>query len=116
RRRHTRFSRDWSSDVCSSDLDQRTNHQFRELRFYEYSRNIHHILFYILDKTLDCACRTLFYILGENGSHLLQIDNTALNLDRHQTKNLLWHLIFYRTFQNSASWHELLVPLDFLDG
>src|SRR5690606_39898955 len=23
RRRHTRFSRDWSSDVCSSDLSQR---------------------------------------------------------------------------------------------
>src|SRR5436309_15661436 len=23
RRRHTRFSRDWSSDVCSSDLGQR---------------------------------------------------------------------------------------------
>src|SRR5690606_39808752 len=23
RRRHTRFSRDWSSDVCSSDLDYR---------------------------------------------------------------------------------------------
>src|SRR5690606_39346486 len=23
RRRHTRFSRDWSSDVCSSDLNQR---------------------------------------------------------------------------------------------
>src|SRR5207302_7160535 len=23
RRRHTRFSRDWSSDVCSSDLDRR---------------------------------------------------------------------------------------------
>src|SRR5690606_39806117 len=22
-RRHTRFSRDWSSDVCSSDLDER---------------------------------------------------------------------------------------------
>src|SRR5690606_40684844 len=27
RRRHTRFSRDWSSDVCSSDLGMRlTNH------------------------------------------------------------------------------------------
>src|SRR5690606_40563911 len=25
RRRHTRFSRDWSSDVCSSDLDGRLN-------------------------------------------------------------------------------------------
>src|SRR5690606_40379366 len=24
RRRHTRFSRDWSSDVCSSDLSPRT--------------------------------------------------------------------------------------------
>src|SRR5690606_41184649 len=24
RRRHTRFSRDWSSDVCSSDLDMRS--------------------------------------------------------------------------------------------
>src|SRR5690606_39285128 len=23
RRRHTRFSRDWSSDVCSSDLDRK---------------------------------------------------------------------------------------------
>src|SRR5690606_40836971 len=25
RRRHTRFSRDWSSDVCSSDLDTSTS-------------------------------------------------------------------------------------------
>src|SRR5690606_41026605 len=25
RRRHTRFSRDWSSDVCSSDLDYNGN-------------------------------------------------------------------------------------------
>src|SRR5690606_39706777 len=25
RRRHTRFSRDWSSDVCSSDLDRDGN-------------------------------------------------------------------------------------------
>src|SRR5690606_39791302 len=26
RRRHTRFSRDWSSDVCSSDLDTAAGH------------------------------------------------------------------------------------------
>src|SRR5690606_39820791 len=32
RRRHTRFSRDWSSDVCSSDLDFKRNpQQFIEL-------------------------------------------------------------------------------------
>src|SRR5687768_18340897 len=27
RRRHTRCSRDWSSDVCSSDLDRREEHR-----------------------------------------------------------------------------------------
>src|SRR5690606_40451048 len=30
RRRHTRFSRDWSSDVCSSDLDGRALHGMPE--------------------------------------------------------------------------------------
>src|SRR5690606_40694281 len=33
RRRHTRFSRDWSSDVCSSDLIQ-------ALRLDKYSRDV----------------------------------------------------------------------------
>src|SRR5690606_39415560 len=28
RRRHTRFSRDWSSDVCSSDLTDEKNKQY----------------------------------------------------------------------------------------
>src|SRR5690606_40923842 len=28
RRRHTRFSRDWSSDVCSSDLIHEIGHNF----------------------------------------------------------------------------------------
>src|SRR2546429_8248611 len=31
RRRHTRCSRDWSSDVCSSDLENRRNHLFKPL-------------------------------------------------------------------------------------
>src|SRR5690606_40198758 len=47
RRRHTRFSRDWSSDVCSSDLHPRfparanigflqiVNRQFAKLRVFE---------------------------------------------------------------------------------
>src|SRR5690606_40614340 len=30
RRRHTRFSRDWSSDVCSSDLKFRNHEQWRK--------------------------------------------------------------------------------------
>src|SRR5690606_40380216 len=37
RRRHTRFSRDWSSDVCSSDLD----YDFAQLgRWYEQIRPV----------------------------------------------------------------------------
>src|SRR5690606_40068944 len=31
RRRHTRFSRDWSSDVCSSDLEEDASDVAREL-------------------------------------------------------------------------------------
>src|SRR5207302_2697236 len=31
RRRHTRFSRDWSSDVCSSDLQDRHGRSVRAL-------------------------------------------------------------------------------------
>src|SRR5690606_40924522 len=34
RRRHTRFSRDWSSDVCSSDLQQEDKHQAFVLRVF----------------------------------------------------------------------------------
>src|SRR5690606_40167618 len=37
RRRHTRFSRDWSSDVCSSDLSNRSRHyrgRIRPRRFF----------------------------------------------------------------------------------
>src|SRR5690606_39500700 len=32
RRRHTRFSRDWSSDVCSSDLGEYCESKHRGLR------------------------------------------------------------------------------------
>src|SRR5207302_4114447 len=35
RRRHTRFSRDWSSDVCSSDLIDPHLSWYNEFRFYE---------------------------------------------------------------------------------
>src|SRR5207253_7780644 len=32
RRRHTRWPRDWSSDVCSSDLSERVEHHTRIFR------------------------------------------------------------------------------------
>src|SRR5690606_40918690 len=41
RRRHTRLSRDWSSDVCSSDLDDSPNDCFRVYRNPEESFRDH---------------------------------------------------------------------------
>src|SRR5690606_40169767 len=43
--RHTRFSRDWSSDVCSSDLE-RAMRAWRVLRFTErlQERVVEHVL------------------------------------------------------------------------
>src|SRR5690606_18428851 len=101
RRRHTRFSRDWSSDVCSSDLtvealgNQIEKHTFiiihtcrgpgnYTIRFQEFNRN---------DNTLnmDQSVNTPFYIetsitidpfLGINNSPILTIppvDNGAVN-------------------------------------
>src|SRR5690606_40007287 len=46
RRRHTRFSRDWSSDVCSSDLDDWQ--KFANLRLllaYQFTRPGKKLLF-----------------------------------------------------------------------
>src|SRR5690606_39938333 len=37
RRRHTRFSRDWSSDVCSSDLSLRSAGSQSPLGFFQQS-------------------------------------------------------------------------------
>src|SRR5690606_39880140 len=39
RRRHTRFSRDWSSDVCSSDLRTRT-HENKDEELFTNFRDI----------------------------------------------------------------------------
>src|SRR5690606_40195381 len=40
RRRHTRFSRDWSSDVCSSDLAQFLDFDFRQFLHLAVGRGV----------------------------------------------------------------------------
>src|SRR5690606_39574735 len=53
RRRHTRFSRDWSSDVCSSDLAILANGDFApgKLKAGRHDKNLCAILFLA---QLDC--------------------------------------------------------------
>src|SRR5690606_14138854 len=48
-RRHTRFSRDWSSDVCSSDLKYSLLLQMQKLKGLEYFKNT------IIDQTKNQA-------------------------------------------------------------
>src|SRR5690606_40531049 len=54
RRRHTRFSRDWSSDVCSSDLDD---------RFFQFGNAVHGGVFRRLT-ALDRLDRGLLDVVG----------------------------------------------------
>src|SRR5690606_41071689 len=46
RRRHTRFSRDWSSDVCSSDLTAITSHNQNDQNLAERNWSLSHTFFY----------------------------------------------------------------------
>src|SRR5690606_40436879 len=43
RRRHTRFSRDWSSDVCSSDLDVAVYHYNKSEQGQRFAENIQNV-------------------------------------------------------------------------
>src|SRR5690606_40122471 len=52
RRRHTRFSRDWSSDVCSSDLTRSVGHSSRlQTRDGRLTKS--------LEQTAKPGCKTL---------------------------------------------------------
>src|SRR5690606_30211237 len=64
RRRHTRFSRDWSSDVCSSDLLPEMNHN--EIVGWEsFNENQKLIVFNIIDKNYPAQIKKRFSVTNE---------------------------------------------------
>src|SRR5690606_40513014 len=67
RRRHTRFSRDWSSDVCSSDLESD----------YSSSENRHHKVTHLVPK-----------IPKTDAAQNRPIGCAALTADQHVVDNL----------------------------
>src|SRR5690606_40131884 len=76
RRRHTRFSRDWSSDVCSSDLKRPT--QYREI---ELSPNVD------LDEFVAGTPYVVETVLiPESGTGLVEI--TSSSLDRSEERRV----------------------------
>src|SRR5256885_9509591 len=58
RRRHTRLQGDWSSDVCSSDLESCRPHGFQELPAVN---PLWHELWYLPKMTLETMLRNLRY-------------------------------------------------------
>src|SRR5690606_39635848 len=68
RRRHTRFSRDWSSDVCSSDLYAREQNMARNLL---EGLDIHSVTAEMLNIPRDAAKRINFGIIYGIGAKSL---------------------------------------------
>src|SRR5690606_25018563 len=76
RRRHTRFSRDWSSDVCSSDLDRKEAirpiyaHGNRKSFRLDDARKTDLLRGEVLGEQLPCCCspHAVKHLLGlQNG-------------------------------------------------
>src|SRR5690606_39688109 len=84
RRRHTRFSRDWSSDVCSSDL--------LDADLLDYLRRDS----YFAGLRQDYDDRIYSYFCIEDGQ--LACDLTKRGLERHDARSEIVHLLRMRYF------------------
>src|SRR5690606_26657009 len=71
RRRHTRFSRDWSSDVCSSDLYKSLTKKTNvDILFYGSS----HAYTTFNPMIIDDKCKTISYNLGSAALYISLTD------------------------------------------
>src|SRR5690606_41089986 len=74
RRRHTRFSRDWSSDVCSSDLCSVTLIDKHGDRPFHDTADLKHLLEYV-------------------AARILEIDDDHIGIDRIDAGEQISHLL-----------------------
>src|SRR5438067_11782428 len=72
RRRHTRSKRDWSSDVCSSDLFQRVGQRGRRARRAD-RRAGNAANLYIAREIGRASCREREYKFARGGTHKKKI-------------------------------------------
>src|SRR5690606_21711621 len=83
RRRHTRFSRDWSSDVCSSDLDAHFKLMF-DLMALAFQADLTRIITFSMDR--EASMRTYnnignseaFHPLSHHGNDPTKLDRLAV--------------------------------------
>src|SRR5690606_40762579 len=90
RRRHTRFSRDWSSDVCSSDLGSRGGEQNQRLQALENKLSEQRELIATQQRQIDHTARELLeagnrtrtdWLLAE-AEYLLRVGNPRLMIEK----------------------------------
>src|SRR5699024_11330669 len=66
-RRHTRSKRDWSSDVCSSDLSGVTFKQMKEI--YQFDKRLRETLLYYLESIeIEFRSKIAYYHAHEFGA------------------------------------------------
>src|SRR5206468_5330295 len=75
RRRHTRSDRDWSSDVCSSDLGELVSHQ-------------NHGDALAADQTLQARQECLYFWWRERGGGLIEDQDSCTAVERSEERRV----------------------------
>src|SRR2546421_8746479 len=113
RRRHTRSDRDWSSDVCSSDLSILAifSHSFRSRYFkLRHEQAISLIVISLISQNLRLRC----WSFGQERI-ILQIDGSRISVRYEMFRySNLWHdcAIFHKPPSPTSRTRKLVKPLD----
>src|SRR5690606_40346279 len=87
RRRHTRFSRDWSSDVCSSDLGCNTGAANRPHRLTSYLEALHREIRLVAEQ-LPSDVRVKRIAFGGGSPNALRPDDFLRLMERSEERRV----------------------------
>src|SRR5690606_40354564 len=102
RRRHTRFSRDWSSDVCSSDLTKGTVVFF----ICNHCPFVHHILEEIIRICNDYRVEGIGFIAISSNDALQYPEDSPENMNEFAFKNRFPFPYLYDETQEVAKSYD----------
>src|SRR5690606_21823211 len=99
RRRHTRFSRDWSSDVCSSDLIENNRIKLNEQDVSNLTKRIEGVKYY---RFIQNNFKDVYYLQDEN-VWLDRVVSNIFQMNHYQPHVLQYKrsLAYYSLFQSS---------------
>src|SRR5699024_6713379 len=109
RRRHTRSKRDWSSDVCSSDLNETFSSSSTHLLINHVSKICLDFSNCSSDKSKVSSCSILFSRYSRSFSLLIPTDFKSFSLSTGDDESLVFS--FENTFFKNSSIISLAVSL-----